>query len=267
MIFLSRIRDLAERLDARGPRIAVFGDSHSVALLRAKQYSKRTHEYEQIRVNRLRKAKDGKTVGDMSLADFCREIREFDPRDFVFSTVGGNQYAMVSTVRPAVDYDFMETSADEIIESAQLVPFRALAGFIESGVRETVGPVLREIRSSTEANVFHLAPPPPKQDNEFVAAHSEGYFAREGLQDFGPTRPALRLKCWKVQLRCLKSLCTELDIGLVMPPEKCVTPNGYLVPSCYANDVTHANRRYGEAVFRQILKLTTAGGFRKVKSR
>ena len=267
MIFLSRIKDLVERLDVSEPRIAVFGDSHSVALLRAQQYSKRTHQYEHIRVSRLRKEKDGKPVGDTSLADFCREIREFDSRDLVFSAVGGNQYAMVSTVRPAVDYDFLETPADEISDGAQLVPFRALAGFIESGIRETIGPVLREIRSSTEARVFHLVPPPPKQDNEFVAAHSEGYFAREGLQDFGPTRPDLRLKCWKVQLSCLKSLCAELAIGLVTPPEKCVTPEGYLEPTCYAKDVTHANRRYGEAVLRQILKLSTAGSLRKVKSR
>ena len=266
MIFLSRIKELVDRFETRGPRIAVFGDSHSVALLRAQQYSKRTHEYEHVRVSRLRKRKGGKDVGDTSLSDFCREIREFGPRDFVFSVVGGNQYAIVSTVRPSIDYDFLESPDDQISDNVQLVPFRTLASFIESGIRETVGPVLREIRSSTEAKVFHLVPPPPKQDNAFVAAHSEGYFAREGLQDFGPTRPDLRLKCWKVQLRCLRVLCDELGIALVMPPEKAVTPEGYLEPSCYAKDVTHANRRYGEAVLRQIVGLTGTGQ-RRMKSR
>mgnify|MGYP003575138715 CR=1 FL=1 len=267
MILLSRIKGLITSPQARAPRIAVFGDSHSVALLRAQQYSKRTHEYEHIRVSRLRKDKNGKAVGDISLADFCRDIREFAESDFVFSAVGGNQYAIVSTVRPAIDYDFMLSPVDQLNDGAQLVPFRALAAFIDSGIRETVGPVLREIRSSTAATVIHLAPPPPKQDNEFVAAHSEGYFAREGLQDFGPTRPELRLKCWNVQLNCLRSLCNELGIGLALPPRKTVTPHGYLDPGCYAKDVTHANRRYGEAVLRQILSLTGAASHGKVKSR
>jgi len=32
MIFLSRIKHLVDRFETRGPRIAVFGDSHSVAV-------------------------------------------------------------------------------------------------------------------------------------------------------------------------------------------------------------------------------------------
>lgn len=269
MTIVSRIRSLVGRRDApREPRISVFGDSHSAALVRAQQYSKRTHEYEHIRVNRLRKKKSDKTVGDTSLADFCSRIRDFGGDDFVFSAVGGNQYAIVSTVRPAIDYDFFASPTDELSgDNVQLVPFRALASFIESGIRESVGPVLRAIRNSTDAQVFHLVPPPPKQDNEFIAAHSEGYFAKEGLQDFGPTRPELRLKCWKVQLEILATLCEELGIGLIMPPEETVTADGYLERSYYAKDVSHANRRYGEAVLRQILKLTETGQRAKAKAR
>lgn len=257
MSVLARIRSLVARLDAPGPRIAVFGDSHTVALLRAQQYSKRTSEYEHIRVFRLRKEKDGREVGDASLANFCREIRDFTADDFVFSAVGGNQYAILSTVRSRVDFDFLISDGDELSgSSTQLVPFRALASHVETGVRETIGPILRQIRASTDAKLHHLAPPPPKEDNEFIAAHVEGYFAREGLQDLGPTRPDLRLKCWKVQLGCLSALCDELGIRLIKPPEKAITADGYLEPACYAKDVTHANRRYGEAVFRQILKIT-----------
>ena len=258
MIPLSRIKDLIGGLEtSSGPRISVFGDSHSVALLRAQQYSKRTHQYEHVRVNRLRKAKGGKAVGDTSLEDFCREIRDFGPDDFVFSTVGGNQYAIVSTVRTPIDFDILSCPTDQLpAKASQLVPFRALESFIESGIRETVGPVLREIRNATEAQVFHLVPPPPKENNEFITAHAEGYFASEGLQDLGPTRPELRLKCWRMQLGSLALLCDELGIGLIMPPEKALTAEGFLEPDCYAKDVTHANRRYGEAVFKQILELT-----------
>jgi hypothetical protein len=265
MIALSRIKDLMGGPEAStGPRISIFGDSHSVALLRAQQYlaAKRAYDYGNVRVNRLRKDKNGKAVGDTSLADFCREVREFGPNDFVFSAVGGNQYAIVSTVRPLIEYDILSSPTDEIL--GEMVPFRAMASFIDSGIRETVGPVLREIRKATEATLVHLVPPPPKQDNAFIAAHAEGYFASEGLQDLGPSRPELRLKCWKMQLGSLAALCDELGIDLLMPPEKTVTADGFLEPSCYAKDVTHANRRYGEAVFRQILEVTGTG---KGKSR
>ena len=58
-----------------------------------------------------------------------------------------------------------------------------------------------------------------------------------------------------------------MDVELVMPPHKTVTSEGYLEPSCYANDVTHANRRYGEAVLKQVMKLAEGGRLREVKSR
>jgi hypothetical protein len=267
MIFLSRIKSLVEGAETREPRIAVFGDSHSVALKRAQQYTKRSHEYDHIDVHRLRKDKEGRAVGDTSLAEFCRKITEFEYRDFVFSAVGGNQYAVASTVQQEVDYDFLEASSDELNSGAQLVPFRALASFMESGIRETVGPVLEEIRSSTSAKVFHLVPPPPKHDNAFVASQTEGYFERAGLKELGPTRPELRLKCWNVQLQCLARLCHELGIKLVLPPSKTVTSDGYLEPNCYAKDVTHANRRYGEAVLKQIIRVAAGRRPRAVKLR
>jgi hypothetical protein len=240
-----------------GARIAVFGDSHTAALIRAQRYSQRAQRYEHIRVHRYRKKKDGKVVGDVTLPALIRRIRDFSSDDFVFSAVGGNQYAIVSTVRPPVDYDVLASPTDELCNTdAQLIPVRAIASFIESGIRESVASVLQQIRRSTEARMYHLVPPPPKRDNEFIAAHVEGYFAQKGLRDFGPTRPELRLKCWKIQLKILTEVCDELGIRLVMPPAHTVTEDGYLDPRFYEKDVTHANRRYGEAVLTQIAKIS-----------
>jgi hypothetical protein len=227
-------------------------------LSQARDFPPRKHHYEHIAIRRLLKEKNGRAIGDSSLSAFCREIQRFGSDDFVFSAVGGNQYAVISTVRHQVEFDFLlpSTDAGPANDSAELVPFRALAGYIGRGLRGSVGPVLSEIRNSTRARVFHLAPPPPKENNEFIATHFESRFAGQGLQELGPTPPELRLKCWKVQLRCLRDLCEELEIILVEPPPKSVTPAGYLNPSCYAADVTHANRRYGEYVLRQIAKIT-----------
>lgn len=258
MSFLSHIKSLIRASEAvRERRIAVFGDSHTAALTSAKEFPERKHVYDHIRVFRLMKEKNGKAVGDCTLAGFCAEIRNFSPDDFVFSAVGGNQYAVISTVRNPVEFDFLTSSADPNgpAEGAALVPFRALAAYIEKGVRGTMRPVLKQIREATSARVFHLAPPPPKEDNAFIATHFESRFAGEGIENLGPTQPALRLKCWQVQLRCLADLCNELGIELVMPPKHGVTAEGFLAPRCYAKDVTHGNRRYGEFVLKQMLEL------------
>jgi hypothetical protein len=262
MTLLSRLFRNAELSPAPPPlgrpRIAVFGDSHTAALQSAKEFPDRSHVYEHVRLYRVLKEKDGRAIGDTTLGKFCQVIRGYSASDFVFSAVGGNQYAVVSTVRSPVEYDFLTSPEDEDFagEGAAIIPFRALAGHIEKGIRGTVGPVLREIRAATTARVFHLAPPPPKKDNEFIARHFESRFANQGIADLGPTRPELRLKCWKVQLDRLAKLCEELGVELVMPPWRAMTPDGYLGQRCYAKDVTHGNRRYGEYVLKDILEIT-----------
>lgn len=259
MKLLSQIKSLISSPEPlAGQRIAVFGDSHTAALISAKEFPDRKHHYDQIRIYRLLKEKRGKIIGDSTLENFCNEIRSFGAEDCVFSAVGGNQYAIVSTVRTPLEYDFLTPSAhqDVIVEGTALVPFRALAGYIQKGLRGTIRPVLKQIREATSARVFHIAPPPPKEDNGFIAKNFESRFAGEGIEDHGPTQPSLRLKCWQVQLECLAELCEELGIGLVQPPKPGVTAAGFLAPRCYANDVTHANRRYGEFVLRQMLEIT-----------
>jgi hypothetical protein len=258
---LARFKRLFGRSDDMGVRVAVFGDSHTAALLRAQQLPAVADNYAHVRIFRLQKEKNGKSVGDADLASFCRHIRTFSERDFVFSAVGGNQYAVVSTVQGDVEYDFLTSPTDEDFASdrAALMPLRALSGYLEQGVRGTVGPVLTQIRKATRAKVYHLAPPPPKEDNAFIAANFESRFAQEGIGEYGPTRPSLRLKCWKIQLDCLERLCSELGIGLIPPPGKSVTAEGYLHPRSYAKDVTHANRRYGAQVLDQILKISRTG--------
>jgi hypothetical protein len=46
----------------------------------------------------------------------------------------------------------------------------------------------------------------------------------------------------------------------VAPPKPAVTAKGFLAPRCYANDVTHANRRYGEFVLKQMIEIARAEG-------
>jgi hypothetical protein len=239
-----------------GPRIVVIGDSHTAALKRAREFGERSRAYGRIEVVRIRKEKGKKELGDVDFGAFCEMIRGFGEDEFVFSAMGGNQYAVVSTVQNPIDFDYLAGPADTAVaKDAQVVPRRAIAGYIDAGVRGTDGPVLREIRKATRAKVFHLLPPPPKQDNGFISQYFESRFAVEGMEKLGPSRPELRLKTWNLQADCLEQLCCEVDIQLVRPPAEAVTADGFLAENCYAKDATHGNRRYGEMVLKQILDI------------
>jgi hypothetical protein len=240
------------------PRIYVFGDSHTVALLQALAVESRAAMYAAIKVVRIKKNKDGKEIGDESLDRFCERLARLEPHDYVFSAIGGNQYAVVSTIRHEREFLVLDRHSEGdhgLTSQSEVVPHRAFHSFIESGVWNSDGPILRKMRGATTAKLLHLSPPPPKFENDFIRQYHESRFAAAGLGKLDPTDPAFRLACWKMQQQCLSDLCLDVDVQLLLPPAAAVTPEGYLGRAYYSKDVTHANRRYGELVLRQILEV------------
>ncbi|MBO9669765.1 MAG: hypothetical protein J7485_04530 [Sphingobium sp.] len=213
--------------------------------------------YDEITVIRIRKDKEGKEIGDESLDQFCDRIAKLGEPDFVFSAIGGNQYAVVSTIRHEREFMVLNPGEGEgdIAANSEIIPHRAFKSFIHSGVWNSDGPILRKMRSATKARMFHLTPPPPKSENDFIRQYHESRFAAAGLGELEPTDPAFRLACWKMQRQCLADLCADADVELLPPPVATITPDGYLDRHYYGKDVTHANRRYGEQVLRQILEV------------
>ncbi|MCW2338512.1 hypothetical protein M2337_002745 [Sphingobium sp. B2D3A] len=210
--------------------------------------------FKEITVLRVRKSKDGKELGDESVDQFCRRIARLKTDDYVFSAIGGNQYAIISTIKHERDFIVLDRHGNHST-AAEVVPHRALGSYIESGVRHSDGAVLRKIRAATQARLYHLSPPPPKSDNEFIRKFHETRFAAAGLGLLEPTDPAFRLACWKMQQESLSTLCADVNVKLLPPPDNAVTQDGYLGRAFYSKDVTHANRRYGEQVLRQILEV------------
>ena len=148
MTRLDRFRSLLGELSDRNQqsRIYIFGDSHTAALLRAQAFEPRAASYKNIVISRVKKAKDGQVIGDESVEQFCRKIKYLKPTDFVFSAVGGNQYAVVSTIRH--ESDFSVVNAANILgqagdDLAPIIPYRAFKSYIYSGVWNSDGPVIR----------------------------------------------------------------------------------------------------------------------------
>lgn len=246
----------------RKPRVVIFGDSHTEAVSRAFHFKDRSSLYGDIEIYRIRKIKNGKAIGDIPLEMFSKKIAALSEDDWVISLVGGNQYAMISTLRPHPDVDLVDPSEPGDQKSfachraANIIPRRAMKSYLASGIDNLDGAVLRRIRASTRARVAHVLPPPPKQDNDFIRRSHDTVFAAAGCTGIDPSEPQFRLKCWQLQRECLEELCGDISIQVLPPPTDTVGDDGFLKPFYYGKDVTHANRRYGDRVLREITRFT-----------
>ncbi len=253
-----RLQSWVERLSGRGPlaRIMIFGDSHTVAIAQAIAFRADNPDpvLPPLELFRLRKKKGEVWLGDTEVDEFCKKISRLRPTDAVFSAIGGNQYAVPSTVRAPPYFHLVSKNASEVEmdSSESIIPVRVLESYISSGVTNSDGPMLQKIRSATRARVFHLTPPPPKEDNEFIKRFHEARFAAEGLGKLEPHSPEFRLACWEMQRSSLACFCSKIGVELLPPPAATVGAHGFLDKHYYGKDVTHANRRYGEQVLRQI---------------
>jgi hypothetical protein len=244
--------DSAAASGTNRPRVLVFGDSHSHAVQRAAAKRKGKGQPVPLTVYRLLKEKNGSHIGDTVFENFLARIRDLGPEDLVISMIGGNQHAVLSTIQHPRPFDFFMPKAPcEPAQGVEIVPYRALVELFATGLRKGDGEFLKAIRNATKARVVHIVPPPPKGDNAFIEKHHESLFANAGIASHGVSPPELRLRFWKLQARILSRLCKQLGIELLLPPRVAVA-GGFLRPSYYANDATHANWRYGERLIREI---------------
>jgi hypothetical protein len=235
------------------PIIMLFGDSHSYAVQRAIERREGKGRPVPLKAHRLSKMKNGKKQGDTSLEEFLEIVRPLGPQDVVLSMIGGNQHAVFSTIQHADPFDFMDPDGRDATDpKASLIPYRVLADSFEKGIRNGDGRSIEALRKATSARVVHVIPPPPKEDNEFIAQFHETFFASEGISSRGVSSPALRLKFWKLQTRVLEQLCRDIGVEVAMPPSKALDRQGFLARDFYANDATHANHHYGELLLRDV---------------
>ncbi len=261
----------------KGRRIVLFGDSHSHAVQRA--IDKRIGKGLPVPIvaYRLLKEKGEKPagtsllsrflprvrrrratttqLGDITLEEFLKIARKLGPDDVVLSMIGGNQHAVFSTIQHPRPFDFFTPELKSALQGEiEIVPYRAFEEVFAKGLRKGDGQSIKALRAATTARVVHIIPPPPKADNAHIERHHESLFAKDGLANHGVSPPELRLKFWNLQTQVLGALCGEIDVELMMPPERTVDESGFLRPEFYARDATHGNWRYGERVLREIEK-------------
>ena len=193
-------------------------------------------------------------IGDTSLEEFLPVARRLSPDDVLVSVIGGNQYAVFSTIQHPVPFDFClpEETVPELNPDVELIPFRGLYDYFFTALQLGDGKTLEALRNSTRAKLVHLLAPPPKSDNRYIEQHHDTQFAAAGISSMGVSPPELRMKFWKLQNRAIEEICAKLGIDTLAPPTDAQDPDGFLSRPYYAGDATHANFRYGELVLQQL---------------
>lgn len=235
--------------------ILIVGDSHTHALKGGlKTIPQNSASLQVLRYARL---KNEKPIGDLAEAKILELVAGLGRDDLVVSCIGGNQHQTLALIQHPQPFDVMlpDRPNQTLDEGLTLVPYRQLFDLLEQALRGKDGGRLTSIRKVARCPVFHLLPPPPKDNVEHLLAKHETTFAEAGIRERGITPAATRLKIWQIQSAVLGKLAQEWGIGLLPPPQEALTSEGFLAPDCYAGDATHGNQRYGALVLQQILEL------------
>jgi hypothetical protein len=235
--------------------VLVIGDSHCHALAQAQEKRKARDQRVAISVRRLAKVKNGIRLGDLDMDEAVRLVARLRPTDMVVSVLGGNQYNTVGLIQPPQPFRVVDGEGQAGPATAELIPERALFELFRSGMSGRDGTRLHELRAAAGCPVYHLVPPPPKQNVDHILRHHETDFAKAGILEHGVTPAALRLRLWSIQREALRQICRLEQVGLLMPPAAAIDPSGFLEPAYYAKDATHANAAYGELVLQMLERL------------
>ncbi|MBC7803467.1 MAG: hypothetical protein H7Y16_06270 [Candidatus Parcubacteria bacterium] len=238
----------------RQRQVLIFGDSHVQAMRRAGKIISPDGLRAGFSAKLLSRIKNGAQIGDVSLEAAVEMVSALAPDDLVASAIGGNQHSVFGLIQHSVPFDVFEPGDETatISEDARCIPQGILWDFFEGKLRESDGPRIVQLRRAARCAVCHIVPPPPKRDEAHILRHQETHFIEAGIREKGVSPAALRLKLWRLQLRVLRKLCEDWEVGLLPPPPEALCAEGFLKPEYYAGDSTHANQAYGRLVLLQL---------------
>jgi hypothetical protein len=233
--------------------ILVFGDSHVQALSQAARRREKFGKPIPAEIVRLARIKNGQRIGNLTFEEVLQRAATLSPDDLIVAGAGGSQHAVFSTIQHPQPFDFLRpASAGQVQQGRTLVPFRALEEAFAAPILKGVRKQLSAIRKASDARLLCLAPPPPKKSSDFIARNHDSRFASEGITKLGVTPAELRMKfyCWQDSL--LRQVSDEFGATYLDPPPDSLEGSGFLHIDFSADDATHANARYGEAVLAQL---------------
>lgn len=239
-------------------KIFVFGDSHTRALSKAAaQYYSDDSLYE-YSIHWMLTIKNEKQRGDLSIEDACESIKKLAGNDILAISLLGTTHNIIGLVKHNQPYWLFEpgSTKDEINPADEIIPRNAIWDMFER--RTGTSKRIEILKKCSSVRVFHIMPPPPKEDNEFISSKTSRY-RDNNVADTGIAPPELRLRLWKIELQVLDKICKEWGITLLPPPIETLDDNGFLKQEFYAEDATHANSEYGALILKQLEEASLNG--------
>jgi hypothetical protein len=199
-------------------------------------------------------------IDGISEEEAIERLMSAGPDALLFSAIGGNQFNAFGMIQHTTPFDFVEPELPQapLREDALKIPVAVLEQMFTGFIGGKDGTQLLRLRRAFGGRFFHLAPPPPKEDDAFVLRTADTYFRERNIAMARVNPAYLRLKLWLLQVRVTEAFCRENDIGMLRPPAEAKTTSGFLAPNYYGTDATHANALYGGLVLDMIDQIAHA---------
>jgi hypothetical protein len=241
------------------PAVLALGNSH-ISTLQTALADRRAQPmtYDNcFDVRRIYSPKETELEGGISMAAALNLAERLGPADVVALSVAGTCHNIMGLLQHDTPFDLL---APDMASKTVLVPFHVMYEQMLDHSRARRN-ILR-FKQVTQARVYHLATPPPKEDEDYIRAKMMRYRGIALANAVLNPAPA-RLRLWQIEMDALSQACTEWGVDFAPVPEAARTSKGYLKPEFYGADATHANAAYGALVLDQLGSFVVANSSRK----
>lgn len=190
----------------------------------------------------------------LRLGGYLPDMSSFD---VVVSMIGGNYYNTFGLIENPIRFDFTEPGETNFAlpPGRELITYGLIHHFFSDTMTRGFLQNVKALKESCGRSFFHVASPPPVDDNDHIANNPGGYFSDK--VHLGVAPPALRLKLYHLHETVVRDFCNKESIGLLPPPRESVTSQGFLERRFWKSDPTHANAAYGALVIEQIRRASS----------
>jgi len=172
----------------------------------------------------------------------------------------GTEYLARFLVAPSPLFDFVPRARPQsaLIADAQLVPESMVRALFMPGFAEA-STVMSRVAGAARA-LFVPAPPPPKDDDDLIRRRvlmEDGFKRRLDQLGVSPetvvfSPPSLRLKLWELTQDLLREAAERAGAVYLPCPHEARDEHGLLRREYWNEDITHANRAFGNLMLQRI---------------
>lgn len=164
---------------------------------------------------------------------------------------------------PPPSYDVFSDKTDQVNnEAIAIIPRAQIEEYFTDSINQ-LGFFLDYLKKGKPEEIAVVGTPAPKADVNRLwpvieeSSHFQKIADRLNLKvdDSKSITPGIvRVKLWSVLMGMLQGKCDDHGVRFIPVPDETRLPDGGLKPEYWGDDVTHANKEYGELVLKYFLQ-------------